>query len=314
MENKSWPILKLYSSTILSAPFENIQILMQVQFNAAGNHAPTDKNDTREDDEYEPKFRAAQERKEFLVDSSGYLIQHSPTTYQLSPIKSVSSGISNLVSISSEGLLSLWKGHHLKFCEELLHMTIQPVIEGLGLALLQYDHQVLVLTDSIYSRMIVFLFSHTLTGIILTPIQIYRVGLVCRSLKKKQNNWPKIPWMPSLLYHLLSPLFENMIPVIVDRVFHSQNTLFGYSIELGISVLELIVMMPLETIRNRMACQGIDGVVQQEAVRYTSGWDCLYRVVLFEGVWSLYRGFKSRLGLSTLHVILRGLTLLAEKN
>ena len=313
MENKNWPIFKLYSSTLLSVPFENILILMQIQHNLRQNA-----NDTKAKDEGSEPLDDRENRYEdnervYHVDASGYLIQHSPTNYQIGPIKSITSAISNLVQLSSEGLLSLWKGHHLRFLTELLHITIQPILEGFGLAMLKYDSEALILTDSIQARMVVFLLSHTITGIILVPIELFRVGLVARSLKKGMR-WPRIHWESSILYHLLSPLFENMIPVVVDRVFHCQNTLLGFGIELGISVLELVVMMPLETIRNRLAAQRIEGVVQQDPIPYTSAWDCCFRLVMIGGIGSLYRGFGNRFGVCVVHVLLRGLTLLADKD
>jgi mitochondrial fusion and transport protein UGO1 len=119
-------------------------------------------------------------------------------------------------------------------------------------------------------------------------------------------------FIPSLIFHFLSPIFQHSTPIVLDRLFGatSEDSLLFVITEFSISLLELVVLLPIETIRKRMQCQVIrktpltkrerdfEGLVELDPIPYTSVLDCLYRIVMEENKFKLsrlYRGFKVRL-------------------
>jgi fusion and transport protein UGO1 len=111
----------------------------------------------------------------------------------------------------------------------------------------------------------------------------------------------------------LKPLFDYGTPLIVDRVFgitQDDSPVSFVLCELVISVIELIVMLPLETVRRRLQVQKHSAIVSSNEhegtvvgispIAYASSWDCIYRISAQEGsnrmrLKGLYRGFKIRL-------------------
>lgn len=101
--------------------------------------------------------------------------------------------------------------------------------------------------------------------------------------------------VPTLLYHTITPLLQNTTPLIIDRVFgiSASDSPFLYSLaELGLNTLEILITLPLDTIRKRMQCQirsrtpgnkRFETVVALRPVPYTGVTDALYRIVKEEG-------------------------------
>ena len=117
-------------------------------------------------------------------------------------------------------------------------------------------------------------------------------------------------FIPSLLYHGLDPLFKFAIPVLLDRglgITQDEEPVLYILGEYLFNLLELLVMMPIETIRLRLQCQikahaeerPFDTLVALSPIAYSGMWDCAYRILREEGeqhkrLQGLYRGFKVR--------------------
>lgn len=93
-------------------------------------------------------------------------------------------------------------------------------------------------------------------------------------------------------------------------------------IELAFATIEMVVMMPLDTIRKRLHVQpGLhsDGesrtVVEVSPTRYSSGLDCGWQVTMVEGsgIAGLYRGFRTRWLANVMIGVLQLLTLLIDE-
>lgn len=101
--------------------------------------------------------------------------------------------------------------------------------------------------------------------------------------------------IPTVLFHTVVPLLQNTTPLIIDRVFHisANDSPFLYSLaELGLNTLEILITLPLDTIRKRMQCQirtrtpgkkRFSPVVALRPVPYTGVADAFYRIVKEEG-------------------------------
>ena len=116
-----------------------------------------------------------------------------------------------------------------------------------------------------------------------------------------------ILFLPSLFYHTLDPLFKFAIPVFLDRglgITQNEDPLLYIFGEWIFNIIELIVMMPLETIRLRLQCQiraigpeerSFSTLVALSPIAYSGIWDCAYRIFTEEGHRKgFYRGFKAR--------------------
>jgi mitochondrial fusion and transport protein UGO1 len=113
-----------------------------------------------------------------------------------------------------------------------------------------------------------------------------------------------------LAYHTLAPLFKYGSPVIIDRAFsitQEDSPVLFVICELAVSIIELLVMMPIETIRRRLQGQSqpsilitkFETVVGVSPIAYSGPFDCLWRIIRQEGVRgrrfrALYKGIKMR--------------------
>jgi fusion and transport protein UGO1 len=109
-----------------------------------------------------------------------------------------------------------------------------------------------------------------------------------KGLYLNHNLWPTV------LYHTLTPLLQNTTPLIIDRVLRisANDSPFLYGLaELGLNTLELLIMLPLETIRKRLQCQirtrtpkkRFETVVALRPVPYTGVIDAAYHIIKEEG-------------------------------
>ena len=108
--------------------------------------------------------------------------------------------------------------------------------------------------------------------------------------------------VPTLLYHTITPLLQNTTPLIIDRVFRisANESPFMYSLaELGLNTLEVIITLPLDTIRKRLQCQirtrtpgnkRFETVVATRPVPYTGITDAAYCIMKEEGGASRKKG------------------------
>lgn len=117
--------------------------------------------------------------------------------------------------------------------------------------------------------------------------------------------WGGVNLFPTLIYHTLTPLMANSIPLIIDRVFKlsAADSPVLYSLaELGLNTIELLIRLPIETVRKRLQIQiqsqGGKGsssssssgsgkkyhtVVETRKRPYVGMVDCVYRIIKEEG-------------------------------
>lgn len=99
---------------------------------------------------------------------------------------------------------------------------------------------------------------------------------------------------PTILYHSIIPLIANTGPLIIDRVLRisAVDSPFLYGLaQLGLDTLELLITLPLETIRKRMQCQirsrtpgkRFESVVPLRPVPYSGVGDAIYKIMKEEG-------------------------------
>ncbi|RUS14225.1 hypothetical protein BC938DRAFT_477483, partial [Jimgerdemannia flammicorona] len=100
--------------------------------------------------------------------------------------------------------------------------------------------------------------------------------------------------IPTILYHSLLPLLSNTAPLIIDRVFHvsASDSPFFYGLaELALNTLELVVSLPLETIRKRLQLQirsrnpgkRLETVVATRPIPYAGAGDAVIKIMKEEG-------------------------------
>ena len=111
--------------------------------------------------------------------------------------------------------------------------------------------------------------------------------------------WGGVNLFPTLIYHTLTPLLSNSIPLIIDRVFKlsAADSPFLYSLaELGLNTIELLIRLPIETVRKRLQIQvrtdhgdrrngskKYKTVVETRKRPYYGMVDCVYRIIKEEG-------------------------------
>lgn len=98
---------------------------------------------------------------------------------------------------------------------------------------------------------------------------------------------------PTILYHFVTPLVSSTAPLVIDRLFHisASDAPIAYGLaKLLLSTLEVLMTLPIETIRKRIQCQvkfkdgkPFNTCVATRPVRYTGFLDGMYKVMKEEG-------------------------------
>ncbi|GAA5863945.1 hypothetical protein JCM8547_005289 [Rhodosporidiobolus lusitaniae] len=182
-----------------------------------------------------------------------------------------------------EGWASLWKGQLTSCVLDALSTNIQPVIlSALSMAFLPASFSSLPL---IYSPkpgplLILSTISHTLTTILISPLDLIRTRLIVQSAQPQHRKY-KNPlnalmtiieeegglwntyfhsnlFFPALLEGLLRPLITLATPLIISRYLHLEPSgsplTFGLA-ELLLSTAGLLITIPIETVRKRLQIQ-----------------------------------------------------------
>lgn len=101
--------------------------------------------------------------------------------------------------------------------------------------------------------------------------------------------------LPTILFHTITPLLQNTTPLIIDRILRisANESPFLYSFaELALNTLEVIITLPLDTIRKRLQCQirtrtpgnkRFETVVATRPVPYTGIANAAYCIIKEEG-------------------------------
>lgn len=106
--------------------------------------------------------------------------------------------------------------------------------------------------------------------------------------------WGGVNLFPTLVYHTLTPLLSNCLPLIIDRVFNisaSDSPLLYSFAELTLDTLDLLIRLPIETVRKRLQIQiqakipgkRFETVVETRKRPYVGMVDCVYRIIQEEG-------------------------------
>lgn len=106
--------------------------------------------------------------------------------------------------------------------------------------------------------------------------------------------WGGVNLVPTVLYHTLTPLIANSIPLVIDRVFNisaSDSPLLFSVAELGLETLDLLIRLPLETVRKRLQIQiqakipgkRYETVIETRKRPYAGVIDCVYKIIQEEG-------------------------------
>ncbi|KAJ3065839.1 hypothetical protein HDU98_010805 [Podochytrium sp. JEL0797] len=170
--------------------------------------------------------------------------------------------------------------------------------------------------------------SHALSGMLLSPLELIRTRIMVQTStpyhRKYKNSFSAISqimreegpgafyWsrrtFPTLLYKTLQPIFKYGSPFFISRVLNvdpEYQPLLHRVAELGMDFVELLVLMPLETVVRRLECQVVgrfvgggvsgsedgngersgafEGMVRVNAIPYTGMMDCVSRIILEEG-------------------------------
>ncbi|KAG0307453.1 hypothetical protein BGZ98_000243 [Dissophora globulifera] len=263
--------------------------------------------------------------------ASGYVFRKSVydaetrPSYQVPPIEGgVWKSISDLSKHPTEGWMSLWKGQLTNWVYEMLYLLAQPTLEAtLNDTFDLYDDTIpLVHLDHVGPNIATMMTSHLVVGFILSPLELVRTRLIVQTanpLQRKYSGtincittiiqeegvsalWGGVNLFPTLVYHTLAPLLSNSIPLIIDRVFKlsAADSPVLYSLaELGLNTIELLIRLPIETVRKRLQLQiqrtggqhssaatqskKYHTVVETRRRHYVGMVDCVYRIIKEEG-------------------------------
>jgi fusion and transport protein UGO1 len=286
-----------------------------------------------------------------VKDSMGYLIKNDlyRPEYQLPQLinYSIPRTIISVMNLKYEGLLSIWKGHYPFFLRELTYSITEPIVNRFltDITLTRRDFP-LIHSNNQNTRFTLLVTSHFITGLLLSPLELIQTRMVLQTRKKGLMKYKSTMHcyltilkeeydsffdlynnkllFPTAIYHILSPLFRNSTPLVVDKLFgYSNNSIAVVFVEFGISLMELIVLVPLQTIRRRLMGQIIrrkpidrefTTIIDLDPIPYSSWFDCMIRIMHEgspEGKWSfrgLYRGFRVRLITNAVVALLQLLT------
>ncbi|KAJ3127508.1 hypothetical protein HK098_006286 [Nowakowskiella sp. JEL0407] len=264
------------------------------------------------------------------ADESGYLTRtvnsfySDPTTppYQIPPIEGSSLGaISSLLSQQYEGFASLFKGNFTGWISDISYLLLQTSIEGTVNDLLELRDEAVpfVFLERWEGQLATNVLSHSLTGVILSPLEIVKTRLMVQTSnpfhKKYKSTMDCLSTMtaeeggllslyfgphflPTLLHYSTHPFMQNATPIIIERglgiVAMDDPVIYGV-LEFTLGVFELLLTLPMDTVRRRLYCQELnfgrvsgknksfETVVERNVVPYKGMFDCFYRIVVEEG-------------------------------
>ncbi|KAF9319181.1 hypothetical protein BG003_009758 [Podila horticola] len=269
----------------------------------------------------DPSASVFHERKDF--DQSGYLVrtdvydEESLPAFQLAPLTGgVWNTITTLAKHPTEGYLAPWKGQFANWIYEMLHLFAQPTLEAtLNDTFDLYDDTIpLVHLDRVGPNFATMVVSHVVVGFILSPLELIRTRLVVQANSPAHRKysgvfnclttiiseegvsalWGGVNLVPTLVYHILTPLFTNSIPLVIDRVFNINGTdspfLYNFA-ELTLNTVDLLIRLPVETVRKRLQLQiqakipgkRYETVIETRKRPYVGMIDAIYRIIHEEG-------------------------------
>ncbi|KAF9358628.1 hypothetical protein BGX34_008860 [Mortierella sp. NVP85] len=282
------------------------------------DHFPAPRSNVNKLDPSSSVFKDSKE-----VDQSGYLVrtdvydEDMRPSFQLGPQEEGTwQVLKELVKLPTEGWFSLWKGQFTNWTYEILHLFAQPTLEAtLNDTFNLYDDTIpLVHLDRVGPNIATIVASHVVVGVLLSPLELVRTRLVVQTRDPKQRKytgmlncistiiseegftalWGGVNLAPTILYHTLTPLISNLIPLVIDRVFNisADDSPVLYSLaELGLDTLDLLIRLPVETVRKRLQIQiqakipgkRYETVVETRKRPYAGMIDCVKKIIQEEG-------------------------------
>lgn len=203
---------------------------------------------------------------------------------------------------------------------QMSQLFLQPTLEGVLNDLFDlYDDTIpLVHLDNVGPNLATLVTSHVIVGWVLSPLELVRTRLVvqtaspthrkytgfmnCLRTSVSEEGWrglylSPIHLVPTVLHHTILPFLANTRALVIDRVFGisaADSPFLHALVELGLSTAELLITLPLETIRKRLQVQmrshgsiktavPLPGCVALRKRPYSGWFDCLFRIITEEG-------------------------------
>ncbi|KAJ2082874.1 hypothetical protein H4R24_001266 [Coemansia sp. RSA 988] len=238
----------------------------------------------RGDGSYRPAGRAH-------VDHHGYIVgahdRDSGDTgkpgYQLEALPTAKlTVLRKLIGHPTEGVLSMFKGAFTQWVYEMLHLLLQPTLEGLLNEMLGlYDNAPLsTYIDSSAPSALTLVASSVAVGWLLSPLELLRTRLIVqssspihrkyrglihglRTIAREEGGLRSLYFspfnlVPTLVKHTLDPIFRNMGSFAIDRVAgidpYDHPTAFALG-GLVWKTISAVVMLPVDTVRTRLQAQ-----------------------------------------------------------
>ncbi|KAI8838353.1 mitochondrial carrier domain-containing protein [Chytridium lagenaria] len=230
-------------------------------------------------------------------------------------------------------------------------MLLQPNVENLVNDALGLQFEVIPLThvENVMPYLFALASSYTITEVLLSPLELVRTRLIAQTLHPVHRKYygtgdclRKIveeeglsqlyfnrALLPTVLHYGIQSIFRFGTQLVLERTFNlssEENPILYQLSEFALKSLEILVTMPLETVRRRMYCQlrkytdkPLETVVSCNKIPYTGMIDCMGRLMTEEEVsrgkknkekpsWSLgplYRGLRLRLFANASIIFLR---------
>ncbi|KAJ1926957.1 hypothetical protein IWQ60_003357 [Tieghemiomyces parasiticus] len=187
-----------------------------------------------------------------------------------------------LYSHPGEGIFSLLKGQFTGWVYEMAQLLTQPTLEGyLNEIFNLYDDTIpLVHLEHIWPNLGTLVGSHVITGVLLSPLELMRTRLMIQPALPARRKYAGllsglrtvlreegglralylsgVHLIPTVIFHTMRPLFEHTTALVITRALgvSAEDAPFTYVLaELAFRTLELVVMLPIDTIRKRLQAQ-----------------------------------------------------------
>ncbi|KAJ2783060.1 hypothetical protein GGI15_002714 [Coemansia interrupta] len=302
-------------STLVASPFSIAQTLLQVQYLPLAVRSTSEQRREEaeiggeeaesvpdpDDPEYYEYLRArhsgsrnaaagaaarAGQRARVAVDHDGYVVAGGAAAgarpgYQLAALSSGKlSVLRQLVSQPTEGVLSVFKGSLTHWTYTMLHLLLQPTLEGVLNELLGFYDSSAVYMDEAAPSALTLVSSHVLVGWLLSPLELVRTRLQIQSASPVHRKYQGMVgglrtvfreeggalglyfssyhWVPAVVKHALDAVFRNMGGFFVDRVWQVDvyERPGAYAVAgLVWKTLAALVMLPVDTARARLMAQ-----------------------------------------------------------
>ncbi|KAJ2000542.1 hypothetical protein GGI04_003563 [Coemansia thaxteri] len=307
-----------FLATLAACPFSISQTLLQVQYlptaakfseasealhkqSSSGDLNDADDENTPDPDspDYYEYLRARHSGRNAQqnvlstrarVNHSGYIVSVQDRAasdirpgYQLEALPDAKLAVlRRLVTHPTEGVLSMFKGAFSQWVYDMLHLLLQPTLEGIlnemfGL----YDGApVSTYIDASAPSALTLIASSAIVGWLLSPLELVRTRLMVQSASPIHRKYRGVfhalktvareeggltalylsPYhvVPTLVKHTLDTVFRNMGSFALDRVAgvdpYDHPTTFALG-GLFWKTMSALVMLPIDTVRTRLQVQ-----------------------------------------------------------